>query len=48
MINSYSFLTIGKTQESKEAVEFKRYVGVGSSYVIAVNPTSLKPSMEER
>lgn len=39
MMNSYSFLTIGKTQESKEAVEFKRYVGVGSSYVIAVNPT---------
>lgn len=39
MINSYSFLTIGKTQESKEAVVFKRYVGVGSSYVIAVNPT---------
>lgn len=35
---SYSFLTIGKTQESKETVEFKKYIGVGSSYVIAVNP----------
>ena len=40
MINkSYSFLAIGKTQESKEATEFKRYVGVGSSFVVAVNPT---------
>lgn len=38
-INSYSFLAIGKTQESKEAAEFKRYVGLGSSYVLAVNPT---------
>lgn len=37
--NSYSFLTIGKTQESKEAQEFKKYVGVGSSFVVAVNPT---------
>ena len=35
---SYSFLTIGKTQESKETQEFKRYVGVGTSYVLAVNP----------
>ena len=40
MINSYSFLSIGKTQESKETTEhFKRYVGIGSSYVVAVNPT---------
>ena len=37
--NSYSFLAIGKTQESTEAQEFKRYVGVGSSFVVAVNPT---------
>ncbi len=39
MNNSYSFLAIGKTQESTEAQEFKKYVGVGSSFVIAVNPT---------
>lgn len=37
--NSYSLLAIGKTQESKEAQEFKKYVGVGSSFVVAVNPT---------
>ena len=37
--NHYSFLAIGKTQESTEGGEgFKRYVGVGSSYVLAVNP----------
>ena len=38
-INSYSFLAIGKTQESTEAQEFKRYIGIGSSFVVAVNPT---------
>lgn len=38
-MNSYIFLTVGKTQESTEAQEFKRYIGVGSSYVLAVNPT---------
>ena len=39
-INAVSFLAIGKTQESKEAGEsFKRYVGLASSYVLAVNPT---------
>lgn len=37
--NSYVFLTIGKTQESTETQEFKRYVGVGSSFVLAVNPS---------
>lgn len=37
--NSYVFLTIGKTQESTETQEFKKYVGVGSSFVVAVNPT---------
>ena len=39
IINSYSFLAIGKTQESKETQEFKKYVGVASSFVVAVNPT---------
>ena len=38
-INSYSLLAIGKTQESKESQEFKRYIGLGSSFVVAVNPT---------
>lgn len=37
--NTYSFLTIGKTQESTEGQSFKRYVGIGSSFVIAINPT---------
>lgn len=38
-INGVCFLTIGKTQESKEASEgFKRYVGLASSYVLAVCP----------
>ena len=45
MNNSYSFLAIGKTQESTETVEFKKYVGVGSSFVVAVNPT--KKTLEE-
>lgn len=42
--NNFSFLAIGKTQESKEAGEgsFKRYVGLGSSYVLAVNPNKKK------
>lgn len=35
---NFVFLTVGKTTESKEAVEFKRYIGVGSSKVLAVNP----------
>lgn len=43
VINSYSFLVVGKTQESTDTVEgFKRYIGVGSSYVLAVNPKKAK------
>ena len=38
-INSFSFLAIGKTAESTEGGEFKRYVGLASSYVLAVNPS---------
>ena len=45
MKNSSLFLTIGKTKESTETTEFKRYIGVGSSYVVAVNPT--KKQLEE-
>lgn len=41
-IRSYSFLTIGKTQESTDTQEYKRYIGVGSSYVMAVNPDKKK------
>jgi len=37
--NAFSFLIIGKTQETKSTPVFKNYVGVGSSYVLAVNPT---------
>ena len=37
--NSYSFLTIGKTQESTESQESKKYIGLASSFVVAVNPT---------
>ena len=37
--NCYSFLVIGKTQESTESTEsFKRYVGLAGSHVLAVNP----------
>lgn len=39
ILNSYSFLAIGKTAESTDSQEFKRYIGIGSSYVMAVNPT---------
>lgn len=35
---SYSFLAFGKTAESKETQEFKRYIGVGSTKVITINP----------
>ena len=42
--SNYSFIAVGKTQESKEAGEgsFKRYVGIGSSRVLAVNPSKQK------
>lgn len=41
---AFSFLAIGKTQESTESgsSSFKRYVGVGSSFVLAVNPNKQK------
>lgn len=38
-LRSFSFLTIGKTQESADAIEFKKYIGLASSRVIAVNPS---------
>ena len=34
---SYSFLVIGKTAEQKS--DFKRYVGLGQSTIVALNPT---------
>lgn len=38
--NHYSFLIVGKTEESSEASEgFKKYIGVGASKVLAINPT---------
>lgn len=42
MKTSYSFLAIGKTKESTEGGDFKRYIGVGSSFVLAVNPNKAK------
>jgi len=42
---SFSFLAIGKTHESTEAVDSKKYIGVGSSKVLAVNPD--KKELEE-
>lgn len=42
--NTWSFLTIGQTQQSSN-VEFKRYIGLGTSYPIALNPT--KAQLEE-
>lgn len=38
-MSNYSFLVVGKTKESTESQGFKRYVGLGSSYVLAVNPS---------
>lgn len=36
---NYSFIVVGKSQESTETQEgFKRYIGVGSSFIKAVNP----------
>lgn len=39
--NHFSFLAIGKTEETKEASEsnFKRYIGWAPSSILAVNPT---------
>lgn len=37
--NNYSFLAIGKTQESTEGGSFKRYIGLGSTFVKGVQPT---------
>lgn len=37
--SSYSFLVVGSTTDSESRGSFKRYVGYGSSYVLAVNPT---------
>lgn len=42
MRDNYLFLTIGKTKESSETQEFKRYIGIASSYVLAVNPKKEK------
>ena len=36
---NFSFMAFGKTQVSKEATEIKRYTGVGSVFVVGVNPS---------
>jgi len=42
-MNSYSFLTVGKTSESTEAgASFSRYIGLASCKVLAVNPDAKK------
>lgn len=41
-IDSYSFLVIGQTQESTESEGFSKYVGVGTSKILALNPTKEK------
>lgn len=38
-INSVNFLTIGKVQETKDEPVFNKYIGIGSFYVKAFNPT---------
>ena len=38
MDTSYSFLVVGETQESKDP-GFARYVGIGTSKILAVNPS---------
>ena len=38
--NNYVLMAFGKTNESTESSsEVKRYIGVGSSYILGVNPT---------
>jgi len=40
MNSSYSFLAIGQTHQSSESFgDFKRYVGIGASQILAVNPS---------
>lgn len=40
MTNGYAFMAFGKVAESTEgAVDIKRYIGVGSSYILGVNPS---------
>ena len=36
---NFSFMAFGKAQESKEAAEIKRFTGVGSIFVVGVNPS---------
>lgn len=35
----FTFMAFGKVSESNEGGEVKRYMGVGSSYILGVNPT---------
>ena len=37
-MKNYVMMAFGKAQESKEAPEIKRYTGVGSVFVMGVNP----------
>lgn len=43
MDKSFNFLTVGKTSESTEASDsYKRYIGLASCHVLAVNPDAKK------
>ena len=37
-MKNYVMMAFGKAQVSKEATEIKRYTGVGSVFVVGVNP----------
>ena len=41
-MKNFSFMAFGKAQESKEAPEIKRYTGVGSVFVMGVNPNIVR------
>lgn len=45
MNKNFVFMAIGKVAESKEGSSIKRYIGIGASHVLSVNPT--KAEMEE-
>ena len=47
-MKNFSFMAFGKAQESKEAPEIKRYTGVGSVFVMGVNPNRLQWNEEKK
>lgn len=43
-MKTFSFMAMGKAQESKEATEYKKYIGIASCKIVAFNPTKEKLS----